>query len=96
MKKMLLALACGAVLLTPACYTLNHTVGSGAKSGVETEKRQWYILFGLVPLNEFDSKELAGGATDYKVQTEWTPIDILINLVTGLVTISSRTVTVTK
>ncbi len=96
MKKAFLALFCASLFLAPACYTLNHTVGAGAKGGLEKSERQWYALFGLVPLGKLDSKTLAGDAKDYSVQTQWTPIDILINLVTGLVTITSRTVTVTQ
>jgi hypothetical protein len=96
MKKLWLALVCGSVLMTPACYTIHHTVGAGAKGDVETEKRQWYVLYGLVPLGEIDSKSLAGDATDYSVKTQASVIDILLNIVTGLVTITSRTITVTR
>ena len=96
MKKLMLALVCGSVLLAPACYTIHHTVGKGAQSHTESEKRQWYILFGLVPMGEVDSKTLAGDATDYTVTTQWSFVDVLLNLFTGLVTISSRTITVER
>lgn len=97
MKK-LLALAC-ALALTPSlsgCYTLEHTVGRGAQGGHEESERQWFILYGLVPLNEVDSQDLAGDAKDYDVETEQTVSDVLINLLTGFVSIFSRTVTVTR
>ena len=96
MKKLMLALVCGSVLLTPACYTLHHTVGKGAQGHSETEKREWFILFGLIPLHEVDSKTLAGDATDYRVTTQWSFVDILLNIITGFVTISSRTITVER
>jgi hypothetical protein len=91
--------ALSALTLTLAlsgCYTLNHTVGRGAQGNDDEEKRQWYALWGLVPFDEVDSQDLANGAQDYSVRTQWTPIDILINIFTGIVTITSRTVTVTK
>jgi hypothetical protein len=78
------------------CYTLDHRVGAGAQSGAESEERQWYALFGLVPLNDVDSNALAAGATSYDVHSEISPLDFLINLFTGWVTIYSQTVTVTK
>jgi predicted small secreted protein len=79
-----------------ACNTHQHVVGTGPKTNAKVEERQWYILFGLVPLNDVDSKKLAGGATDYKIQTQLTPLDIILNIFTGFVTIGSRTVEVTK
>ncbi|NOT32111.1 MAG: hypothetical protein HOP15_16815 [Planctomycetes bacterium] len=79
-----------------SCFTLNHTVGQGAQGNDKESKRVWFALWGLVPLSGFDSKELAGDAKDYDVETQWKPLDILINIVTGYVSFYSRTVTVTK
>ena len=96
MKKQMLALVCGSLLLTSACYTIQHTVGTGGRGGSESEKRQWYALFGLIPLGEVDSKSLAGDAANYTVTTQWGIVDILLNLITGIVTITSQTVTVER
>ena len=60
------------------------------------EKRQWYVLWGLVPIGEVDSATLAGGATDYTIKTEQNVLDVLINFVTSMATVYSRTVSVTK
>jgi len=79
-----------------SCYTLNHTVGKGAQGGSEQEHRVWFALWGLIPLGDYDSQELAGGASNYSIETQWTPIDILFNLVTAWVTVYSRTVKVTQ
>ncbi len=79
-----------------SCYTLVHQVGDGAQSNVSTEKRQWYALFGLVPINEVDSKRMAGDAKDYTITTEHTFIDGLISAFTGIVTVSVKTVKVEK
>ena len=78
------------------CYTMNHKVGNGAQGSSVVEKRQWYVLFGLVPLEEISSHVMANGAKDYDVKTEWTPLDILMNIVTGWLSFYSRTITVTK
>jgi hypothetical protein len=79
-----------------SCMQLNHIVGTGAQGGSEASKRQWYALWGLVPLGEVDARQLAGGATNYTVHSEHGIVDILLNLLTGWVTINSQTVTVTK
>ena len=78
------------------CWTFQHQVGSGAATGVKVEKKQWFILWGLVPLNEVDSKAMAGGAENYTVQTQQSFVDVVIGVVTGWVTIYPQTVTVTK
>ena len=78
------------------CSTHMHTMGSGAAGANETSSRQWYILFGLVPLNSVDTKTMAGGATDYNIKTQQSFLDIVITIFTGIVTVNSRTVTVTK
>lgn len=78
------------------CSTHLHTIGNGAQGVNEVESRQWYILFGLVPLNDTDTKEMAAGAVDYNVKTQQSALDVLMNMLTMWVTINSRTVTVTK
>ena len=98
MKRTILT-ACGALALCAAlssCYSLDHRVGAGATNGVSVEERQWYILWGLVPLNTVDSHSMAAGATDYDVNSEITALDFLFNIVTSFVTVYSQTVTVTK
>jgi hypothetical protein len=96
-RKLVIALMLSGILLVGSgCMTLTHQVGNGAQTTQQEEKRQWYLLWGLVPLNEVDSQEMAGGATNYTVKSEVTIIDALIGAVLGWVTISSQTVTVAK
>lgn len=95
MKKLSLMLAL-IVILFSSCYTLTHTVGSGGSGGEKVEKRAWYILFGLVPLNTVESKAMAGDANNYTVTTSHTVVDVLLNIITGFVTIGSQTVSVQK
>ncbi len=83
-------------LMLSSCYTMEHVVGEGAQGGQEVEECAWYILFGLVPLKEVDSKELAAGAEDYTITTEHTVVDVIIGIITGIVTITPKTVRVNK
>ena len=83
------------LFLTAGCTAHIHQIGKGG-SGNAVEERQWYILWGLVPINDVDTAEMADGAEDYTITTEYSPLDILISIVAGIVTINSRTVTVEK
>ena len=86
----------GLLFVTIGCTTHIHTIGNGPQTHQASEARQWYILGGLIPLNEIDTNTMAGNAIDYEITTEFSPIDILISIPASLVTVSSRTVTVTK
>ena len=88
----ILMIAC--MLLVIGCATHVHKVGNGAQGNDTTEARQWYILWGLVPINEVDTNAMAGGASDYEITTSATVIDILIGAVAGSVTVSTRSVSV--
>ncbi len=78
------------------CAVHIHTVGKGPQDFTKQESRQWYILFGLVPLNKVDTNQLAGGAANYEIRTEQSAVDVLMNFFTAYVSIVSRTVTVTN
>jgi len=84
------------LFLLNGCYTMTHVVGQGGQSNTTEMARQWYILWGLVPLNDVSSKSMAGGTANYTVKTEITPLDFLINIFTGFVTIYSMSVEVKK
>ncbi len=84
------------LLFVIGCSTHVHTVGDGPQGNDMIESRQWYVLWGLVPMNVVDTNAMAGAATDYEITTEHTALDFIINVFTGAVTISSRTVTVRK
>ncbi|MEM7106910.1 MAG: hypothetical protein AAF519_01700 [Bacteroidota bacterium] len=79
-----------------SCFTLNHTVGNGAQGGDKTEKKQWYALWGLVPINDVDSKQMAAGAEDYTITSTHSFLDVVVSLFTGFVTIQVKTVKVEK
>ena len=84
------------MLVVIGCTTHVHTVGKGPQGYDVTGARQWYIVYGLVPINEVDTNAMAGEATDYEIITSYTPVDFIIGVVAGFITVSSRTVTVQK
>ena len=92
-------------LLFVGCATHVHTVGYGPQTGVKATARQYYLLWGLVPLNTVDTNEMAGTdingnqIENYEIQTQFGILDIAINWVSAVTIgglVSSRTVTITK
>ena len=96
-------------MLFISCATHLHNVGYGPQTGIKVTSRQFYLFYGLVPLNSVDTNEMAGidlngnYITDYEIKTQTGPIDILLAFGLGLFTyglgpviIQSRTVTVTQ
>lgn len=79
-----------------ACHVHTHRVGGGATGIGEESARQYYIFFGLMPLNEVDAQRMAGDLVGYEVTTERSLVDYLLMPALGLATITSRTVTVRR
>jgi hypothetical protein len=79
-----------------SCYTMTHQVGKGAQGSSVEKGKQWFALWGLVPISKADSKTMAGGATDYTITTKHSFIDLIISGFTNIVTISVKTVEVKK
>ena len=77
-----------------ACSTHVHVVGDGSQNGQETSKRQLWVI-GLVPINEVDTRSMAGNAENYEITTKMTFMDGLISAITYNI-ITMRTVTVKK
>ena len=97
MKRMkLVAMVFAVTLLLTSCAAHVHTVGNGAQTSQTEQKKQWYALWGLVPINTVNSKAMANGAKDYTIKTEQSFIDGVISLFTGIVTVGVRTVEVKK
>ena len=79
-----------------SCYTHTHVVGDGAQTGVTVSKKQWYAIWGLVPIGqEVDTKALAG-KDDYTIKTQHSFVDMVISAFTGIVSIQVKTVEVQK
>ena len=93
MRKLIPALML-AVLILASCASHVHMVGEGAQGTMMSKARQFYVI-DLAPLNEVDTKAMAGDAADYTIKTEASFVDGLISvLALGIITV--RTVTVTK
>ena len=96
MKKAVVLIMIVSSLFLIGCSTHIHTVGSGPQTGQVETARQWYILFGLIPLNTVDTGSMAGGAANYEIKTSQEALDIIIGIPATYITVQSRTVTVTK
>ncbi len=96
LTKISAALLIVAMLCVIGCAAHIHKVGNGAQGTELMAERQWYVLWGIVPINDVDSHAMAAGATDYEIVTEYTLIDGIINVFTGAVTVQCRTVAVQK
>lgn len=91
-----MALLLFAMVVASGCAAHTHVIGNGGSGSETVEQRQWYVLWGLVPINEVDSATMAEGASNYTIETEQSALDVVINIFTSIVTVYSRTVTVTK
>lgn len=96
MRKIVSIVLLLAIIMMLGCATHIHKVGQGAQGSDVTEARQWYVLWGLVPINTIDTAEMVGEAENYTIKTEQSVLDVIINIFTTYVTVVSRTVTVTK
>ena len=96
MRKAGAVLMLAVMLFMAGCAAHTHVIGNGAQGTEMTQQRQWYILWGLVPLNKVESHVMAGSANDYTIKTEASVLDVVLNIFTGWVTVYSRTVTVTQ
>jgi ABC-type lipopolysaccharide export system ATPase subunit len=74
--------------------THTHVVGLGPTGTGETTVRQFYIVFGLIPLNEVDTQRFATELTSYAVDTRVAFVDLLLAPLLLPLTATSRTVTV--
>ncbi len=96
LRKMTCLLIIFSFVFLAGCFAIKHNVGDGAQGNTTVTERQWFILFGLVPINEVNSQTMAGGATDYEITTKMTFVDGLIGVFTGIVTVAPRSVIVKK
>ena len=96
-------------LLIVGCSTHIHTVGYGPQSGIAKTERQYYLLWGLIPINTVNTQaDLDKDEINYEIRTQSGVTDYFVMIAppiffgvifgapfpVGLIT--SRTVTVTK
>ena len=103
MKTKTVVLMVATTLLIVGCATHVHTIGTGPKTGVRVTARQFYLLYGLIPLNTVNTDEMADNSANYEIQTQVGIVDVgiavglaIVTLGVGPTIVQSRTVTVTK
>ena len=109
MKKQLIITCMIISILFLGCATHVHNVGAGPQIGHKITARQYYLLWGLVPINSVDTNALVGTdingkqIENYEIHTQTGLIDIALAIGLGIFTyglgpviIQSRTVTVTQ
>jgi hypothetical protein len=76
------SLAC--VALLSACYTTETVVGHPAAPYVKAGSfKSHHLVYGLVSVaNRHEAREVAGNASNYVVQHQWTFIDGLVSALT--------------
>ncbi len=79
-----------------SCMIHRHTVHSGALGNTEVRKGQWYLFYGLLPLNNVDTRKMAKPHTSYEITTEITFTDILVSAILSPLTIMRTSVIVRK
>ena len=81
-------------IMFSSCYCYTNVVGSGAQGGTKVTKWNHYLIDGLIPVGVSDSKQMAGGATNYTVFTRQSFVNGLLSGITlGLYTQTTTTVT---
>jgi hypothetical protein len=81
------------------CSTLKHNVGEGAPEGAPKVGggKNFYFLFGLVPLNKVDGGKIAkekGLTGDYTIKSSHGIVDLFISMFTSIVTVNCQSVAV--
>ena len=96
-KKLSFLLLILAMLYVVGCSAHTHNVGHGIvlyqRPVVE---RQWYLLYGVLPLNHVNTHVMAEGKRHYQITTLVTPIDDFYNFLFPPFTLTSRTVIVRR
>lgn len=91
----IIAVAFSMSVLLTSCYSYTSVVGKGAQGNTQVTKWNHYVIGGLAPVGVSDSKEMAGGATDYTVFTRHSFVNGLVAALTFSI-YTPTTTTVTK
>lgn len=81
-------------LLGTGCMSHTHVVGLGATGSGQIVARQYYWLFGYVPVNHVDAQRLAPDLTSYTIETSYGFTDVLLSPLLLPFLATSRTVVV--
>ena len=92
----LLAVAALTLLASSACQVHEHRIGGGGNGISRQSARQYYLFFGLVQLNEVNVQRIVPDLVSYDIRSEFALTDLLLTPLLLPLTVTTRTVTVTK
>lgn len=86
-----------ALFLSQGCTIHRHTVGNGPikKQGSQltiAKKKQWFALWGLVPVNTPNTEEMSGNFKDYQIKSSTNFGDMLISFFLSPFSFQTRTI----
>jgi len=81
-------------LTLSSCYTSTYVVNDGAQGINQVQQKQWYALWGLVPMNDVNAKTMANGHENYTITDQHTFVDFVIGIFTSMVSIVPKTIKV--
>ena len=96
LRKLSAVLLIVAMVFVVGCARHTHKVGHGPAFNRTAVERQWYILYGLVPLHNVDTQAMAEGRRNYEITTQVTLVDFIYRVLFYPATITCRTVKVTR
>ncbi len=88
------ALAVALSVAASGCVSHQHVVGLGPTGTGSTSERQYYVLFGLLQVNEVDTQRFAPELTSYTIDTRFSFTDLVLSTLMLPLTVTTRTVTV--
>lgn len=77
MKKMVIVLMAGIILLLQSCYVYTTNVGKGPQGNTIIKKKNHYLIEGLVPLSTVDIQKEAG-TCDFEITVKHSFLDMLL------------------
>lgn len=77
-----------------SCFTSTYVVNDGAQGINTVKEKQWYVLWGLVPMNDVDVKEMANNHENYTITDTFSFLDFVIGIFTSTVSIYPKTIEV--
>ncbi|MDR0308174.1 MAG: hypothetical protein LBI42_15275 [Chitinispirillales bacterium] len=104
MKKFLVvAIVVVCCFMMTGCYSVKMNanpndeiklISAGANASFKHTQRQWFALWGLVPLTEDGVQKTISnsGLTEVRVSTKYTVVDAFISGVLSIITVGTRTV----
>lgn len=88
------AIAVALSVAASGCVSHQHVVGLGPTGIGSISERQYYVLFGLLQVNEVDTQRFAPELTSYTIDTRFSFTDLVLSTLMLPLTVTTRTVTV--